>query len=253
LFERVGISAREAAAAQEKALGNLRAGFDTSIDDQILALTDPMALFVRQWKREKAEKIRDARAIGADIDDVIRLYGLKWKEAMKQFGQSAVDAAAEQRALVEQRRQAATERATGAVVNLQGYLRELQFGDASGLTAAQQLRLATSQYNAVSGAAKAGNIGSIEQFQGAASTYLAELRDRYGSGAGYAAGFQRVVDDIARIAALPPDRLTLSAYRDETRTQTQALVSEIRELRAEVGRLRQQVQQGGSAPNRMVA
>jgi len=143
--------------------------------------------------------------------------------------------------------------ATQTVVSLSNYALKLQTGAASPLSPQSQLELAQSQFNAVSGAAGAGNINSINQLPGYADSLLSASRVVNGSGAAYVATFQQVLDALTRVSLIPPDTLTSSVVQVEFRTQTQILVASLDELKTEVKGLRQQVQQNSAAPVRNAA
>jgi len=143
--------------------------------------------------------------------------------------------------------------ATQTVQSLSAYALKLQFGAASPLSPQAQLSLAQSQFNAVSGAAAAGNFNSIGQLPGYADSLLTASRTVNGSGAAYAATFQQVLDALTRASQATPDTLTASVLQIETRTQTQRLEASLAELKTELQGIRQQMQQNGAAPLRNAA
>lgn len=147
----------------------------------------------------------------------------------------------------------ARQTATGLVTSLTEYTRNLQFGNQSPLSPLQQLDAAQREFNAVSGAAQAGNAESYGKLSTYADTLLNAGRAVYGSGEGYANIFRSISDTLAAVAAVPEDTLTASIYALETRTQTDTLVSAIESLQNEVAGLRAQVAAGSAMPDRLAA
>src|SRR5690606_37156761 len=55
-----------------------------SIADQILAITDPAALALRELERAQAERLKEAKALGADLVEEERLSGLERMRLLEQ-------------------------------------------------------------------------------------------------------------------------------------------------------------------------
>jgi hypothetical protein len=110
---------------------------------------------------------------------------------------------------------------------------------------------AQADFNAVSGAARAGDAGSIQKLQQYASDYLEQSRNVLGPGAEYSANFQAVLSALEGVATGDVDAMTASVMRQETQTQT--LVAELQALRTEVVNLRRETQQSAATPSRLVA
>ncbi|MDQ1078010.1 tape measure protein [Pseudoroseomonas cervicalis] len=155
------------------------------------------------------------------------------------LGQTA-DAAA-----TAQERRAAEQEAAGAISSLSDYARSLSYGEGSTLSARQQYEAATSQFNAVAGAAVAGDANSIRRFQEFADQYLATSRSINGSGSAYAQDRDRVLALLGQIGESSPENLA-ETFRKGQQEQTVALVDELRTLRDEVTRLRQEQQQANA-------
>jgi hypothetical protein len=171
----------------------------------------------------------------------------------RQYGQDQVanaKAVADQQAAIWAQATADTSK---SITSLADYVLKLQTSAASPLSPQDQLDIAQKQFNAVAGAAQAGDYRSVSQLQGFADTYLSASRNVYGSGAAYVADFGRVLDVLEQISTAPSDALTASVLQLETRTQTATLVDELQRLRAEVTALRQEVAQGSAAPMRLLA
>jgi len=143
--------------------------------------------------------------------------------------------------------------ATAQVTSLVDYARSLTYSPLSPLSPQEQFRQAERQFQAVAGAAAAGDWSSIMQLQSYADAYLQAARGVYGSGTGYVEVFRRVTDALERVGEMAPNQLTDAVYREETRRQTDTLREELTELRQEVRRLRAAVEQGSRAPARIAA
>ena len=143
---------------------------------------------------------------------------------------------------------------TGATItSISDYVSKLQYGPETVLTARQKYDLALSQFQAVSGAAAAGDYKSIGSLTGYADTLLGASRDVYGSGAGYVSDFSRVVDALERVTSQGVDALTASAMKVLQETATATLVAQLEKVVAELAALRVEVQQGSGAPLRAAA
>lgn len=140
--------------------------------------------------------------------------------------------------------------ANSAVTSLVQYAEKLQTGSASPLSPQAQHDLALRQFNAVSGAAAAGDFNSLTQLTGYADSLLSVSRSLYGSGTQYVADFNAVLDALDRASQASPDSLTASVLRSEVRTQTQALQDSLASLQDEVRALRLEVSLGNLAPAR---
>ena len=143
---------------------------------------------------------------------------------------------------------------TGATItSISDYVSKLQYGPETVLTARQKYDLALSQFQAVSGAAAAGDYKSIGSLTGYADTLLGASRDVYGSGAGYVSDFSRVVDALERVTSQGVDALTASAMKVLQETATATLVAQLEKVVSELAALRVEVQQGSGAPLRAAA
>jgi tape measure domain-containing protein len=75
-----------------RTLREMRNNYNEGIEDQILAIEDPQALALKHWREERKAALRDARAIGGDIEAVTRLYELRRLEIIEQFAEAGVSA-----------------------------------------------------------------------------------------------------------------------------------------------------------------
>jgi hypothetical protein len=136
--------------------------------------------------------------------------------------------------------------ALGVVGGLRQFAAALPFSDLSALAPETAFGLAESRFNAVSGAALAGDFNSLAQLQAYSELYLRGARAQYGSGRGFAEAFNRVADVLDRVGQFDPGRLVESAIK----TQTAVNVDGFAMLRDELVALRREFQQMRNAPPR---
>jgi len=153
--------------------------------------------------------------------------------------------------ITEQTKQAtdqAAQAAGGVVTSLRDYARGLRTSDASPLSAAAQYEGSSREFNAVLGAAAAGDSNSIARLSSYADTLLKTSRAMFGSGTQYAADYQRVVDAVGTVAAQSADQLTASFYAAQVAEQTTTLNGSLLDLRAEVAALRREIALNAARP-----
>ncbi|MFC5358263.1 phage tail length tape measure family protein [Azospirillum himalayense] len=177
-------------------------------------------------------------------DAVFGLGGLV--RSLRDTAAATAAATAAQQAQVQ-----AAQKVAGTIQSLTSYASGLAFSDLSALAPEQQYSLATSQFNAVSGAAVAGDYNSLSQLQSYSDAYLRTARQQFGSGQGYADAFARVTDVLSRVATVDPDRLTASAMAMETRTQTATINASLGDLIAVMKRVEQLLAANGQKPARV--
>jgi trimeric autotransporter adhesin len=144
-----------------------------------------------------------------------------------------------------------TAAATTGVQSLASEVLKLQTGSASPLSPSAQYSLASNQFNAVAGAAQAGDWTSYQNISSYADSLLSASQAYNGSGTAYTADFNRVLDVLSNLASESPDTLTASIYTAQTQTQTQILADGQQQVVAAIDALRLAVQQGSAAPNRL--
>ena len=89
---------------------------------------------------------------------------------------------------------------------------------------------------------------ALSGISNAASNYLGQARNIYGGGAGYAEAFGAVLAVLDKLSEAPVDELTASAQRLITREQTEVLVDELAQLRAQVALLMTEFRQVSMRP-----
>lgn len=168
----------------------------------------------------------------------------------KQYADTSVDLAAQAAAQATDRAQQA---AGASVSSLLAYVQKLQGSDVSPLSPLDQYGLAKNQFNAVSGAARAGDYNSITNLPTYADALLSASRNVNGSGAGYVNDYNSVLSSVSSVAALGPDALTQSFMAAQLQSQTAAIVTAIQSLQSEVASLQGALENAARAPARIAA
>lgn len=161
------------------------------------------------------------------------------EERLREQGRAAQEAAR----LQEQARDATA----GVLSSLADYARSLRQSDANPASPLAQYDDAMRQFQAVSGAASAGDFRSASELTGYADTLLAASREINGSGQAYARDFDRVQQALQGVADVQPDVLTASAAAEQSREQTAVIADQLTRLRDEVVALRRELAQQARA------
>ena len=156
-------------------------------------------------------------------------------------------------AQASQAQEQASQTVRGTVASLVDYARGLGTSSLSPLSSTDQLALARSQFQAVAGAAGAGDYNSIQKLQSYSDTFLNASRAVNGSGAAYAADYGQALNTLDSVGNAAADTLTASYMASIAQSQTDQLVDELKKLRSEVAALRTQQQQSSAAPARIAA
>lgn len=168
----------------------------------------------------------------------------------KQYADTSVDLAAQAAAQATDRAQQA---AGASVTSLTSYVQKLQGSDTSPLSPLDQYSLAKSRFQAVSGAALAGDYTSINALPTFADALLSSSRNVNGSGAGYAADYNSVVSSVSNVASLGADTLTQTFMAAQLQSQTDAIVSALVSLQTEVAGLKGALATAAMQPARIAA
>jgi len=123
----------------------------------------------------------------------------------------AVDQSAAQAAAAA--REQATSTALNTVQSLSDYSRSLTYSDASPLSPMAQYDQAKREFQAVAGAARAGDFSSISKLSGYADTFLRTSRTVNGSGFAYATDYTAVQDTIRGVASQSVESIIASALQ----------------------------------------
>lgn len=242
--------------------------FDIQAQQERKAFGDQMAATWGESIRSTAEYAQNMahleRTLGAERKAIQDQYNNILLEEQRRAAETAAEE--QRRALEEQRRAAeraaeelkaandnAARSAASTISSIADYLRKLQTGSESALSPMAQYDIARRQFDAVSGAAQAGDFDSIQKLTGYADALLNASRAVNGGGAQFAADFERVLSVVEKISQIPPDQLTASAFVFETRAASLANVQELRTLQALVRDLITEVRSGANRPLRAAA
>jgi hypothetical protein len=152
-----------------------------------------------------------------------------------------------------QQADAAAQAAGASITSLLSYVQKLQGSSDSPLSATDQYSLARNQFNAVSGAAQAGDATSIGNLPTYADAFLSASRAVNGSGLGYANDFNSVTSSVSSIASLGAAALTQSFMQAAMQSQTAAIVTAIQSLQTQVAGLQTALSQASLQPARIAA
>jgi hypothetical protein len=143
----------------------------------------------------------------------------------KQYADQALQTEEQSQAAIQAAQDKGAQSATSAVTSIAAYLQKIESGTQSPLSPQLQYSLASSQFNAVSGAAASGDFNSIQNITSYADALLSASRAVNGSGEAYTDDFNRVTTALSQITQLTPDTLTASAMASIAQTQTTALTT----------------------------
>lgn len=226
------IRARASAAAGDQKSADLYNFDDAAMKEQM------------DYARQLVDYYGDAFYQSSDYNnrmlELTRVQEAERLEIIKKYGAAGVDATG---AALE----AAKEKVGTLLGSLKDYASSLQVGSDSPLSAMSQYNLAKSQFQAVQGAAAAGDFASASKLQSYSQSFLTASRAVNGSGAGYAGDFQSVLTALQGVADANTDTLTNSAMVAATQTQTAQLSTKFDELKAELVALRREYQQQARA------
>ena len=187
-------------------------------------------------------------------DELIRL-GFSTEEVTRNMAKLVQIQGLERAALQEQAadienttRNTAAGTASGVIRSITDYARGLQFGSESPLSATAQLDAANRQFDAVRGAAAAGDFASAQQLTGFAEVLRSAARNVFGSGVGYVDVIKKITDALEPISTMAPERLITSVITTETRAQTQTLSADLMELKSVLIQVRDSIRAGSGAP-----
>lgn len=194
--------------------------------------------------------VNSSAALEASLGEQRLAIQTQYNSQIAATADQAAQAAATQQAQIL----ATAQQAAGAsVTSLLSYVQTLQGSSTSPLSAADQYKLAQSQFNAVSGAAQAGDANSIGQLPTYASALLTASRGVNGSGIGYANDYNSVLSSVSSVAALGADTLTQSFMAAAMQSQTAAIVTAIQSLQTQVAGLQTALSAANQAPARIAA
>ena len=185
------------------------------------------------------------QAYADQINALEQVEGGERLAIVQKYADAATQATAQAAQVQQQQLVQAQDNVASLYSSLSDYATKLQTGSNSPLSAQDQYALASSQFNAVLGAAQAGDYTSAGQLQSYSDTLLSASRAINESGTGYAADFQRVLDGLQSVTTVS-DALTASAQKqiaqDATDQQNAALQDVGGKITDAITALRREVQ-----------
>ncbi|UPY37223.1 hypothetical protein [Sediminicoccus sp. KRV36] len=137
--------------------------------------------------------------------------------------------------------QAAAGGALATITSLRNYVGSFSTTGAGAGTALDRLSGSLRQFDAVFGAASAGDANSLSGLQNAAEAYRVAAREVYGGGQGFADAVRLITERVGSVADLGPETLTQSFIAENAREQTDRLMQGNEALLREVAALRQDI------------
>jgi hypothetical protein len=157
----------------------MRDEFNFSISQGILGITDPAMAAYNDLVKEYRDTVSDAMAVGGDLTQVERYYGLKRAELIKQYMEEANDSI----------RKAAAD-----------LLISLTASTSSPLSNSTILRNAQGNFRDLAGQITSGNMTNIGNVGEYATNYLESAREQYASSADYFTIFNEVTDFLRALS-----------------------------------------------------
>jgi tape measure domain-containing protein len=169
----LGLDTNKLDKAYAKLLKTYKDTFDLDIDQQILEITDPLQAAYNSLLTEYQDTVANAMAVGGDLADVEKLYGLKRAELAKQYA----------------------EEATNSVASMaKDLLTQLTSSSASPLSANEVLKNAGTDYEGLRKEILSGDFSNAGKLQEYAGNYLDAARDVSKSSYDYFQVFDEVTD-----------------------------------------------------------
>lgn len=186
--QELGIAESVLEQRRQDALNELRTGFVEGIQDQILAISDPLAFALKQLDKEFETIRQNAEDFGVGMVEVEQLYGLKRQQVIEQIARATVS-------------------------DLQKFLENLIFGDLSGASPTARLEGSRAAFEAAAAQALAGDATARGRIQDLGTTFLGESRGYNASSGAYYADVERVRSIVEQLLGDAPGfaRGTLSA------------------------------------------
>lgn len=232
----LGIAETSLIAARDTAIAKITSSFTQSIEDQIMAFTDPQGLALKQLADAQEARIKEARDAGVSLVLLERLNGLERQRVLDQFAVQAVSTI------------------SGAATAIQGigglkmFSASLAMGTLSALSPEAKFAFAKNRFDAAATAAASGDFSAVQSFPAIAEAFLTSAREQFGSGVGFVNSFTAVTEALNQIVSQGPDALTEQAFRAETRTQTDTLHADLAAVRLAIEDLEAEIRQVTNKP-----
>lgn len=178
LAKQVGISEQQVQQGLNNSLQKLAEGWDEGIADQILELTNPLELALRQQKEREESLLRDIETLGGSAEDrqrrileVEKLMGIERQKIIEQYTGAAID-------------------------TIRGFLSDQFQGGGSVLAPRTVLANAEAEFGRLLGLANGGDSAALVDITGAAQNYLNAQRAISASGPEFFRVFDQVTDSL---------------------------------------------------------
>ncbi len=212
----LGLSETKLAAARDRMIATMKQEFDFEINQGILGITDPLMAAYNQLVKEYRDSVSDAMAVGGDLSAVERYYGLKRKEILEEYNESAF----------QQIRNSARD-----------LLNDLTATTNSPLGNTSVLANAQSNFRGLASQIAGGDLTNVESVGQYANAYLDSAREQFGSSTDFFDIFREVTDFLRSLSTTMPlgnDDMTTPDELPEL-PSLQALIDEITASNAEIG------------------
>lgn len=174
----LGLNETALANARQRLLNRIRDDFNFSIQQGILEITDPRMAAYNELVRQYRESVDEAIAVGGNLAEVERLYGLRRAELLKQTSESAFEAIRE---------------------SARDLLEELTASQSSPLAGRTILSNAAASFTSLRTELLAGNTTNADQLGSYAQNYLQAAYEQYGSSTAYFDIFRSVTEFLQQM------------------------------------------------------
>ncbi|GAB4373847.1 MAG: hypothetical protein Kow00114_36040 [Kiloniellaceae bacterium] len=205
--ERLGLSTDKLGDLYEQAQADLTEGFDQGIRRQILQLTDPLTAALEAQAEAAEQRLKEAKALGADLVEVERLNALERQRVLEQAGG-----------------------------DLRRFFEEITFGSLSGVSPGAGVEAQRAAFEA---AAASGNVADLSRL---GRGLLESARGAYASGPQYQEILARVQSVVGGYVAGNDNgsvAATLNEGFGQSITLYQQMLAELAAMRQELTALRQ--------------
>lgn len=198
------------------ATAEMAGDFNSAIRRSLLAITDPMALELEDWKRTADARVEVAKKLGADLKLVESLNAAERLAILKKYAQDVKDEGTAVVNVTELRDTliSAYDRESNSLTQTRDKFRQfarsikefregLLTGSLSPLGPGERLDEARRRYQGIATRARLGDIDAIEQLPAASQAFLEASQSYYASGEEYFKDFmdvQRTLEDTESLA-----------------------------------------------------
>jgi len=222
----LGLALAPLAQGRLDAIAKLTTDFNEGIRRSILGFTDPLTLALEDLAKAQEERLKEAKAAGADLVQIERLSALERQRVIEQVTAQQVG-------------------------DLQRFYESLKFGGLSGASPLGSLEGSRASFLAAAAQASAGDLTAQGRLSELGSQFLGYSRAFNASGAGYQSDLALVTGAIEPFLANGPGSMNatlqngfqaVATVGTESNSLLSALVAEVTGLRQDNADLRSQLQ-----------